>query len=223
MDCPGLDHLNSEDATVPAADGRGDPRMNLFLSATVDIDGRSLAVRIRNLSLRGAMIESEGLPQEGSAIVIERTGMKVGGVLRWAKGARAGVQFDRSIDLAAWSPSLMLSRRNQADVDGAIAAARAGLPSTPQPDRVSIPSDRHLRARIGEEMSCVARMLAAAGDALASDPAVITRHLERLQELDMASHMLIEMAALLSAEDPAAVLGEIKLSDLHRRLTRTAQ
>lgn len=71
-------------------------------------------------------------------------------------------------------------------------------------------------------MSCVARMLAAAGDALASDPAVITRHLERLQELDMASHMLIEMAALLSAEDPAAVLGEIKLSDLHRRLTRTA-
>ena len=95
MDCPGLDHLNSEDATVPAADGRGDPRMNLFLSATVDIDGRSLAVRIRNLSLRGAMIESEGLPQEGSAIVIERTGMKVGGVLAGRREREQESRFDR--------------------------------------------------------------------------------------------------------------------------------
>ena len=59
----------SEGAKIDPADGRADPRMNLFLFATVEADGRSLAVRIRNLSVRGAMIESPGLPREGSAIV----------------------------------------------------------------------------------------------------------------------------------------------------------
>lgn len=213
----------SEGAKIDPAEGRADPRMNLFLSATVEVDGRSLAVRIRNLSVRGAMIESHGLPREGSDIVIERTGMKVGGTLRWASGPRAGVQFDRTINLATWSPSLALSARNQADVDGAVAAVRAGLaPVEPAERSKRAPNDAQLRGRISEEMSRVARMLEAASDALAGDPAVIARHLERLQEFDMAAQMLIELAALLAAEDPAVALGEVKLSDLHRRLTRTA-
>lgn len=213
-----------EGAMIDAKDGRGDPRMNLFLSATVEVDGRSLAVRIRNLSSRGAMIESPGLPKEGSAIVIERTGLKVGGILRWASGPRAGVRFDRTIDLAAWSPSLALSGRNQADVDCAIAAARAGLTAVSPPTTLNVrrPTDSVLLGRIGEEVSCVARMLEAAGDALAGEPAVMARHLERLQEFDMASQMLLELAALLSAKDPTAALGGIKLSDLRRRLIRTA-
>ena len=213
----------SEGAIIDPADGRADPRMNLFLSATVEVDGRSLAVRIRNLSVRGAMIESPGLPREGSAIVIERTGLKIGGTLRWASGPRAGVQFDRTIDLAAWSPSLALSARNQADVDGAVAAVRAGLvPTAPTERSKRTLNETLLRGRISEEMGRVARMLEIAGDALAGDPAVIAHHLERLQEFDMASQMLIELAALLAADNPAAALGEVKLSDLHRRLTRTA-
>ena len=214
----------SEGAIIDPADGRADPRMNLFLSATVEVDGRSLAVRIRNLSVRGAMIESPGLPREGSAIVIERTGLKIGGTLRWASGPRAGVQFDRTIDLAAWSPSLGLSVRNQSDVDSAIAAVRSGAApcSLPNPRRAEPVDNAALRTRVGEELNCVARMLEEAGDALAGDPNVIARHMERLQEVDMASQMLIELAALLAADNPAAALGEVKLSDLHRRLTRTA-
>ena len=208
---------------IDPADGRADPRMNLFLSATVEVDGRSLAVRIRNLSVRGAMIESPGLPRDGSEIVIERTGMKVGATLRWASGPRAGVQFDRTIDLAAWSPSLALSARNQADVDSAMAAVRAGLaPAAPAERSKRAPDDAQLRGRISEEMSGVARMLEAAGNALAGDPAVIARHMERLQELDMASQMLIELAALLAAENSTTALGSLKLSDLHRRLTRSS-
>ena len=213
----------SEGAKIDPADGRADPRMNLFLSATVEVDGRSLAVRIRNLSVRGAMIESPGLPREGSEIVIERTGLKIGGTLRWASGPRAGVQFDRTIDLAAWSPSLALSVRNQADVDGAVAAVRAGVvPSAPAERSKRAPNHGQLRSRIGEELSGIAHMLEIASDALADDPAMIARHMERLQEFDMASQMLIELAALVAAENPAAALSKVKLSDLHQRLTRTA-
>lgn len=214
-----------KEALSGGADARVDARINLFLSATVEVNGRNLAVRIRNLSRQGAMIESPGLPKSGSAIVIERTGLKVGGLLRWTSGARAGVQFDRTIDLAAWSPSLGLSARNQSDVDDALAAIRSGADPSPLPNppRCSAPIDNlALRGRIGEELDCVARMLETASDALAGDPNVIARHIERLQELDMASQMLVELAALLAADDPASALATIKLSDLQRRLTRTA-
>lgn len=213
-----------EEALSVGAEARADPRINLFLSATVEVDGRSLAVRIRNLSRTGAMIECPGLPKSGSPIVIERTGFKVGGLLRWANGLRAGVQFDRIIDLAAWSPSLGLSTRNQSDVDSAIAAVRSGAASSPRPipSRAEPLDDIALRGRIGEELKCVARMLEAASDALAGDPNVIARHVERLQEFDMASQMLSELAELVAATDPAAGLAAVKLSDLQRRLTRTA-
>ena len=212
-----------EDAQSGGAEARADPRINLFLSATVEVDGRSLAVRIRNLSRSGAMIECPGLPQSSSAIVIERTGLKIGGLLRWASGPRAGVQFDRVIDLAAWSPSLGLSMRNQSDVDRAIAAVRSGATPAPlpRPRRADPVDNLALRGRIGEELNCVARMLEAASDALAGDPNVIARHMERLQEFDMASQMLSELAGLLATEDPAAALATVKLSDLQRRLTRT--
>lgn len=215
--------MAGEEALSGGAEARADPRINLFLSATVEVDGRSLSVRIRNLSRRGAMIECPGLPQSGSAIVIERTGLKIGGLLRWASGPRAGVQFDRVIDLAAWSPSLGLTTRNQSDVDSAIAAVRSGTAPAPLvSSRRADPVDNlALRGRIGEELNCLSRMLEAASDALAGDPNVIARHIERLQEFDMASQMLVELAALLAADDPASALATIKLSDLQRRLTRT--
>ena len=212
-----------EEALGGGAEARADQRINLFLSATVEVDGRNLAVRIRNLSRRGAMIECPGLPQSGSPIVIERTGLRIGGLLRWANGPRAGVQFDRVIDLAAWSPSLGLSTRNQSDVDRAIAVVRSGAAPAPlpYPGRADPVDNLALRGRIGEELNGVARMLEAASDALAGDPNVIARHMERLQEFDMASQMLSELAGLLAAEDPAAALTTVKLSDLQHRLTRT--
>ena len=153
--------MAGEEALAAGAEARGDPRINLFLSATVEVDGQSLAVRIRNLSRTGAMIECPGLPQLGSPIVIERTGFKVGGLLRWASGLRAGVQFDRAIDLAAWSPSLGLSTRNQSDIDSAIAAVRSGAAPAAMPgSRRALPVDNAvLRGRIGEELNCVARIL----------------------------------------------------------------
>lgn len=214
--------MNSDMAPIEPADGRGDPRTNLFLSATVEVDGCILPVRIRNLSTQGAMIESPALPRSGTAIVVERTGLKVGGILRWAQGQRAGVRFDHSIDVVAWSPSRLLSRRNQGDVDCAIAAARAMPLSPPPPPPRSIPpGEQPLRDSIGIEVRGVAAMLEVAGATLAGDPAMIDRHLERLQEFDLAAQVLVELAALLSSHDPVGALQNVTLTDLRRRLMRT--
>ncbi len=200
--------------------GRTEPRMNLFLSASAEIDGRCFPVRIRNLSALGAMIESPDLPGPGNAVLVERTGLKVAGILQWSRGQRAGVRFDRSIDLAAWSPPRIVSRRNQADVDREIATARAGQSQPLSPPRLTVPHDPELRRRIGDELRAVSIMLENAGGALAGDPAVIDRHLERLQEFDIASQMLAELASLLSSDNPAAAVGDVNLSDLKGRLTR---
>ncbi|HEX9947586.1 MAG TPA: hypothetical protein VGA98_08605, partial [Allosphingosinicella sp.] len=50
------------------------PRTNLLLAATAEVGGRSLPVRIRNLSETGALIEGAGLPDAGMSLVLARGG-----------------------------------------------------------------------------------------------------------------------------------------------------
>jgi hypothetical protein len=40
-------------------------RSNVLLTATLELPGRSLDVRLRNLSAEGALVEADGLPQQG--------------------------------------------------------------------------------------------------------------------------------------------------------------
>jgi len=69
-------------------------RSPVLLSATIHVAGKPVAVKLRNLSERGALIEGERLPLEGSSALFERNDLKLKSRIVWVEGRYAGVAFD---------------------------------------------------------------------------------------------------------------------------------
>lgn len=78
----------------PAIDsGRRSPRKPVLLSASVEVDGTPVAVKLRNLSEEGALIEGDQLPAEGSTTCFRRNQLRVSGTIIWVHGRFAGLAF----------------------------------------------------------------------------------------------------------------------------------
>jgi hypothetical protein len=81
---------------------RSEGRSNVFLSATIETGEASNAVRIRNLSCRGALVEGAMLPSVGADVRLRRGSLSAKGVLAWEGNRQGGVSFDRPIDVKVW-------------------------------------------------------------------------------------------------------------------------
>jgi hypothetical protein len=73
-------------------------RSNVLLTATLEVEGEMLAVKLRNLSADGALVEAKLLPAEGSAIMFHRNDLSVRGKIAWVSGNHAGIQFNRNLE-----------------------------------------------------------------------------------------------------------------------------
>jgi hypothetical protein len=79
---------------------RRSSRSPVLLSAKVDVGGREVPVILRNLSSKGALIESAELPAEGAITSFHRNELRVTGRVAWVEGRYAGLTFDRELDRA---------------------------------------------------------------------------------------------------------------------------
>ena len=77
-------------------------RSNVFLSATLDSGAASIAVRIRNISTRGALIEGAMLPSVGAEVRLLRGSLCAAGQITWQGHGNGGVNFNRHIDVGKW-------------------------------------------------------------------------------------------------------------------------
>lgn len=109
---------------------RSDPRTNVFLMATLYTTEGSYPVRVRNLSLFGALLESGELPEKHVPVLLKRGSLSVRGELAWQRSKYCGVRFKDSIDVAEWVKRS--GPDGQQKVDAAIAAFRSGIPAKAQ-------------------------------------------------------------------------------------------
>jgi hypothetical protein len=72
-------------------------RANVLLTAIVESCGRTLDVKLRNLSADGALVEADSLPFEGAEISFRRGDLVVPGKVVWASNRRAGIQFHAAL------------------------------------------------------------------------------------------------------------------------------
>ncbi len=214
------------------AEDRASPRTNLLLSANAEVGGRTLPVRIRNQSETGAMLEGTGLPDAGMKLVLARGDLHVSAVVAWAAGGRRGVKFDGPTPVHEWTggtkpkPLECTGLRDQRRVDALQAEARNGSTAI-RPPRNSAPTappaaTPYLDARLAHELGYVQRLLENLGDELINDLFLVQRHGQSLQSLDLVGQILGHVAAILHAEDKAAVIGQIGMEDLKARLKRKA-
>lgn len=68
-------------------------RANVLLTAVVEMTGRALDVKLRNLSADGALIEGAGIPIEGTEIRFRKGDLSVPGKVVWIAQNRAGIHF----------------------------------------------------------------------------------------------------------------------------------
>ena len=214
----------AEFQTSEAADNRRvAQRTFLMLAATARCGGQSLPIRIRNVSETGALIEGADLPVAGEEILLSRGETEIDAIVAWASGSRRGVHFSRPVAVDTWragKPANALPA-SQGRVDLIQAAARSGrnAASLPPPP----PEERwidELDARMAEELAFVQRLVETLGDELVADPAIVHRHTQALQNIDVASQILGHLSRVVGAPDRAEAVRGIGMEDLRARLTR---
>ena len=103
-------------------DSRESLRSNVFLAAVLASAGGSAPVRVRNISNRGALIDGDLLPKEGSEVELHRGRLTARGEIAWLAGGQCGLRFDEEIAVREWVQAV--GHVGQDQVDRAIAALR---------------------------------------------------------------------------------------------------
>ena len=93
--------LADDSAPMSAQDVRPrPPRHSLIRRGALRTAGRLLAVRLRNISAEGAMLESADGMEPGSDVELDVDGLRVDGQVRWSHDGRIGLRFAESFDLS---------------------------------------------------------------------------------------------------------------------------
>jgi diguanylate cyclase (GGDEF)-like protein len=82
-----------------------EPRHRLMRRAVAMIDGSTAELRLRNISAKGAMVESDVSLSPGTELTIDIVGVgPVQGLVRWAQQGKFGLQFSQEFNLARLAP-----------------------------------------------------------------------------------------------------------------------
>lgn len=203
--------------TTTGNSARRDSRSELFLSAMLNGSFGAQSVRIRNISTGGALIESDAPLRQNENVELVRAHLQALASVAWSKGNRSGLKFVKPIAIEYWIPSI--SAQSQMAVDRRVSKIRSGLAKVTADVSVSSPNDQ-LPKRIAEEVEMLGRQIDLALDELAAFAPVTVRLPDTLQHLEVVSQALGHLGRILSAENPEAVINQIGMADLKRRLLR---
>lgn len=181
---------------------RKSERVNIFIAATVYLDGSSCAARVRNLSPWGAMLDSKLEPDVGSVIKMARGQTVAEGEVVWARAGRFGVSFTNPTSVSRWLATA--KNPGQEGVDQLFSAAKA---STIHSARTALNENLQApgpKATDAAEVDKVINLLASLGERLSDDLGVVVQHGEALQNLDRAIQILCRLKAPIEAINPTA-------------------
>ena len=77
---------------------RKNRRSNVLMSASLELSGTSVPVKLRNLSAEGALVEGEKLPVEGASVLFRKGDLSMPGRVALVNGCQAGVNFAQKLN-----------------------------------------------------------------------------------------------------------------------------
>lgn len=90
--------MSGEETAVAGLRERKDRRSLVLLAAKLRTPQSMLDVRLRNLSMSGALLESDDPPAKGVEVVFERGDTVVPAEVAWSSGNRFGIRFHTPIE-----------------------------------------------------------------------------------------------------------------------------
>lgn len=184
---------------LPRASRRVHERTRMFITASLSSAATTGSVRVRNLSVSGALLESDDLPPVGARIKLRKGDLSATGKIVRLDGRLAGVHFERPITPVDWLPN---KARSQLMVDTAFQTIKPLYEGGPPKENAALNSRAEARALPSSEASRdeiegIAEMLDALADQMSEDPAIIASYLDKLQVLDVASQKLRKLGRSL--------------------------
>ena len=77
---------------------RKNRRSNVLMSASLELSGTSVAVKLRTLSPEGALVEGDRLPVEGASVLFRKGDLSMPGRVAWVNDRQAGVNFAQKLN-----------------------------------------------------------------------------------------------------------------------------
>lgn len=185
-----------DESTAPQQpDLRAHPRSNMFLAAVIHAGQQQAPAKVRNMSARGAMVESDLLPPPGTQVHLIRGPLCAAATIIWRTERQCGVHFTGEVSVKTWlAPPANVE---QGRVDQMVADIRSGRLPTDAGPAAAIPVSRE---EIVEDLGTVYRLIDDLSDALADTPELVMAHATKLQNLDMAMQMLAALAQEVAAD-----------------------
>lgn len=168
-------------AAIDKDETRSDPRANVFLMATIGAGTTSNPVKVRNLSVHGALLEGSALPPSGAAACLRRGSLQVEGLIAWRDRTHCGIRFQSPIDVQEWVRRV--GARDQQKIDAAIADIRAGSAVRQRSALASARGRSDLLASASAELLQISERIAAM-------PGMSIELAEELMKLDALAHSL---------------------------------
>jgi hypothetical protein len=93
------DALLADPSVLAGAGRRTLPRVEVDARARIEVMGQSMAARICDISTDGTKVLVDDLLCAGDKVTLTMRGlqMRLGGLVRWAQGDHAGIEFDRPL------------------------------------------------------------------------------------------------------------------------------
>ena len=209
--------MNDNSPEEMREEARAQPRKNLFLAATLFYGGIRSPVKVRNLSERGAMLESSDLPMEGQVVSLVRGSLAVESVVVWRVGNRCGLAFSASVSVSQWMAPA--GNSEQSRVDQNVAMVRSGrappptAPTAPSP-MISGALAQTVTGQLLDDLGMAVRLLEDLGNDLVRHPLTVSLHGTKLQNIDLATQVLTAIAKAMAAQAEGRTVSLAQLNDL---------
>ena len=159
-------------------DPREHERSNVFLGAALHASGKTFPVRVRNLSIAGALLDGNELPGEGVKVELRRGSLAVRGEVVWSGGSQRGIRFNEEIDVVAWVKPIGHAGQRRVDIAVESIRSREG----------PAPSDRAEAEQ--QTLESLSGQIQTIAERLASLPSITEQMGEELLQLEAIAHIL---------------------------------
>ena len=179
------------------ANARSQLRSSLFLAAMLRSGTEISPVRVRNMSVNGAMIEAPAAPPTGTTVDLLRGPLAARGTVVWSSDSGFGVRFSSLVtvkDRLAAPPT----RAQQQQVDDLVALVKAGGADLLGDDDDAV--EHRSNELLADDLSSVVRLLQVLEEDLSHSPETLERHATALQNLDMAMQIVRAVAGRLTSD-----------------------
>lgn len=180
-------------------DARKHSRSSMFLAAVLRAGTEQAAVRVRNMSSNGAMVDTPLRPSPGSEVQLVRGSLLAKGTVVWRTESRCGLRFDSELSVKNWLAVPAASEQQR--VDRIVALAKAGemLPRLLNDDGLYAIYALRSKEQLVDDLGAVVRLMQDLENDLACSEETLGRHGEKLQNLDIAMQMVRAIAHELTA------------------------